>query len=55
MSQIIDSRYDIGLALKELLDRLFPGQSCAVSVSVPLPEVTPESGKAFLKGEVTDI
>jgi hypothetical protein len=34
MTQIIDSRYDIGPALKELLARLFPGQTCQVSVSV---------------------
>jgi hypothetical protein len=34
MAQIIDSRYDIGPALKELLARLFPGQLCQVSVSV---------------------
>ena len=36
MSQIIDSRYDIGPALKTLLARLFPGQPqlCQVSVSV---------------------
>jgi hypothetical protein len=33
MKQIINFRYDVS-ALKQLLARLFPGQSCPISVSV---------------------
>jgi hypothetical protein len=36
MTQIIEARYDIGPALKELLGRLFPGQLWQISVSVTM-------------------